>query len=168
MTASRTDNGSELSIEDEFGIPCADTLVLFHDIEVKRSGGLPGLRDEGLLESAVGSVVNAMSFDPSMDQVDAAAKLAFGIMKNHPFADGNKRTALGACEMTLRGAGYRLKEDHIAIADAIVHFAANAKNYTEMSDWFRARLEVTMDAALIEEPAEIKTAFSELAGRQVP
>ncbi|EPX83562.1 type II toxin-antitoxin system death-on-curing family toxin [Salipiger mucosus] len=162
---SRTADDNPLAVEDELGIPNCDTLVIFHDIEVGRSGGLPGLRDEGLLESAVGSVVNAMSFDPSMDQVDAAAKLAFGIMKNHPFADGNKRTALGAAEMTLRGAGYRIKEDFKTIADAIVDFAANAKDHTAMSDWLRERLEVTMDNALGEAPAGIRTAFSELSVR---
>ncbi|ANT62862.1 hypothetical protein AYJ57_20450 (plasmid) [Salipiger sp. CCB-MM3] len=155
MTFSRTD---DIAIEDQFGIPDAYTLEVIHDIELERSGGLSGLREPNLLESAVGSVITAMSFDPGMDQVDAAAKLAFGIMKNHPFADVNKRTALAAAEMTLKGAGYEVVADPEELADAIVDFAANAKGYEPISEWLRAHLEQNPEFCLGDEAAELKVA----------
>lgn len=155
MTSSRTADQA-LPVESQLGIPGVDTLVLFHDIELKRSGGLASLRDEGLLASAVASVVNAMSFDPEMDQVDAAAKLAFGIMKNHSFADGNKRTAFGAAEMTLKEAGYEIVADPEEIADAVVDFAANARDYSKISNWLRQHIVVALDHSLSDEPAALK------------
>ena len=150
MTTSRTDS---ISIEDQLGLPNAHTLQLIHDIELERSGGRAGIRDMNLLESAVGSVVTAMSFDPEMDKVDAAAKLAFGIMRNHPFTDGNKRTSLAAAEMTLKGAGYQIVADPDDIADAILEFAANAKGYEEVSRWLRANVKLDMEFALADSPA---------------
>src|SRR6185312_3303683 len=68
-----------------------------HDQQLATHGGIPGVRDEGLLDSALARPQNSAVYaDP--DLAGLAASYAFGLTRNHPFADGNKRTALVVCE----------------------------------------------------------------------
>jgi death-on-curing protein len=75
----------------------SDLVQAFHAQQLKLFGGPPGIRDEGALESALGRPVNRVAYadDPArIDLAELAAAYAFGIAKNHPFIDGNKRAAL--------------------------------------------------------------------------
>jgi len=77
-------------------------LLLLHDEDLAEHGGLPGLRDEGMLDSALARPLNLLAYGkPTMAAL--AASYAFGIARNHPFADGNKRAALLATGLFLAG-----------------------------------------------------------------
>lgn len=117
-------------------LPDLVTLRVFHDAQLKRFGGAPGMRDIGLLQSAVGRVQTAMN-DAPMDAVDAAAMLCHAVLKNHAFVDGNKRTAYGALVMTLAGNGFRLQADDMEIADMILTAAAATDGFEPIAAWLR-------------------------------
>ena len=69
-------------------------VLAIHDRQVAEHGGSAGVRDEGLLESALARAQQLHAYgDPAPDLADLAAALAFGLARNHPFVDGNKRTA---------------------------------------------------------------------------
>ena len=80
-----------------------DAVLAIHRRQLSEHGGLDGIRDQGMLESALGRPTNKYSYEspkPSLAQL--AAAYAFGIANNHPFIDGNKRTAFVVCELFLR------------------------------------------------------------------
>ena len=80
-----------------------------HDRQISEHGGLPGVRDEGLLQSALSRPENLYFYgDPKPDISVMAAAYGFGISKNHPFNDGNKRTALIAIRLFLKLNGFDL------------------------------------------------------------
>ena len=94
----------------------------FHAAQIAEFGGLPGLRGENGLESAVAKARNLAAYgDPSVHEL--AAAYAFGIARNHPFADGNKRTALVSSFTYLELNGYEVTANE---ADAVLTFLALA------------------------------------------
>lgn len=111
-------------------------LLLLHDESLAEHGGSPGIRDEGLLDSALARPLNLDSYGIP-DFADLAASYAIGLAKNHPFVDGNKRAALLATGLFLHLNGYRLR---VSQADAtLTMFAAAAGEMDEASlaDWLR-------------------------------
>jgi len=89
-------------------------VLYIHDQMIKRFGGSMGIRDIGLLESAVGRPL--ASFDGKdlyLDIFYKSAALLQSLLKNHPFVDGNKRTALSSAGLFLRINGYILKMHHL-------------------------------------------------------
>src|SRR5262245_28539705 len=98
-----------------------DVLELLHDESIAGPGGAPGLRDEGLFESALARPKNLFVYENAGDIARLAASYAFGLAKNHPFADGNKRVAFIAAAIFLRLNGVRLKADQV---DATLTFLA--------------------------------------------
>ena len=120
-------------------LPTAATLRVFHDAQLRRFGGAPGLRDPGLFESALGRVESALLYAP-MDAVDAAAMLCHAILKNHAFVDGNKRTAYGGLVMTLAGNGLRLAAEDDAILAMILAAAAGPGPWQAIAAWLRTRV----------------------------
>lgn len=80
-----------------------DAVLAIHRRQLSEHGGLDGVRDQGMLESALGRPANKYNYEspkPSLAQL--AAGYAYGLAKNHPFVDGNKRTAFVVCELFLR------------------------------------------------------------------
>lgn len=77
-------------------IDCQAVIEL-HELELKDSGGLPGIKDRNVLESAVAAPQQMCNYDPNADLVDLAAAYLFAIAKNHGFNDGNKRTGYVTC-----------------------------------------------------------------------
>ena len=78
-------------------------LMAIHNRQLAEHGGGEGLRDEGLLDSALSRPQFKWQYeDPAPDLAALAASLAFGIIKNHPFIDGNKRTGYVACRLFLQ------------------------------------------------------------------
>ena len=86
----------------------ADLAIAIHEEQLRIFGGPPGLRDRGMLESALGRPINKWSYGES-DLAALAASYAFGIARNHPFVDGNKRLAFAAADVFLRIDGWRLQ-----------------------------------------------------------
>lgn len=109
-----------------------------HDRQLAEHGGGAGLRDAGLLESALARPVNRWSYGED-DRSALAAAYAFGIARNHPFVDGNKRTAWVFARLFLALNKVDLRftpEDAIA---AMLALAAGEVSEEEMADWFRVR-----------------------------
>ena len=74
-----------------------EQIILLHSMAINKTGGLDGIRDEGLLESAINSPFQSFGGVELFPQIESkAAHLAFNIINNHPFLDGNKRTAFFA------------------------------------------------------------------------
>ncbi|MBK1634376.1 type II toxin-antitoxin system death-on-curing family toxin [Rhodovulum adriaticum] len=120
-------------------LPDKATLLVLHDAQIRRFGGAPGLRDEGLLDSAIGRTQTAIGYT-EMDPIEAGAMLCHAILKNHAFIDGNKRTAYGSLVMTLAGNGYRLEASDMEIADMIIAAAASSEGHEAIDAWVRARV----------------------------
>jgi death-on-curing protein len=110
-----------------------------HAEQLAEHGGGEGVRDEGAFESAMARPRNlAVYGDP--DAADLAAAYAFGIARNHPFVDGNKRTAAVISETFLTLNGQTLEASDAELVVAFLALAAGELSEQEMADWFRQRL----------------------------
>ena len=110
-----------------------------HDRQLAEHGGGSGVRDAGLLDSALARPVNAWGYG-SDDPAVLAAAYAFGVARNHPFVDGNKRTAWVLARLFLAVNGHALKFTAEDAITAMVALAAGKVGEDEMAEWFRARL----------------------------
>ena len=109
-------------------------IKAFHDRQINEHGGLPGLRDEGLLSSALSRPENAFHYsDPKPDVAELAAHTA-GLAKNHPFNDANKRTALIAMRLFLKFNGYDLAASPEDKYKTIIRVAASISE-DELVQW---------------------------------
>lgn len=111
--------------------------VAVHDRQLSLHGGLAGIKDIGLLESAMARPRNKQSYGED-DPFALAAAYAFGIARNHPFLDGNKRTAWVAARVFLRLNGIRIAFDRQDAIDTMVSLASGMLSEDAMGDWFRA------------------------------
>ena len=105
-------------------------------------GGIPGLRDSGMLELALARPVNRWSYGED-DPAELAAAYAFGVARNHPFADGNKRTSWVLARLFLALNGHHLRFESADAVAAMLALAAGELSEAEMADWFRQRLAKT-------------------------
>ena len=113
-------------------------LALYDDVVVA-SGGAAGLRDEGLLESALARPVNRRLYENIDDLLALAATYCVGIASNHPFVDGNKRMAFIALGQFLEDNGIVLTatdDDAIAV---MLGVATGAVNIDDLTDWLGSR-----------------------------
>lgn len=116
-------------------------ILAIHDRQLAEHGGIGGVRDEGLLDSALARPQPLRAYgDPPPDLADLAASLAFGLARNHPFADGNKRTAAVACETFVLLNGWELQADDVALYPVYLALAEGALPEAEFAAWLRARL----------------------------
>ena len=111
-------------------------LKLLHDESLAQHGGASGMRDEGLLDSALARPLNLVAYgDP--DVVALAAAYGCGLAKNHPFVDGNKRTAFLAVGLFLRLNGHRLTASQPDATLTVLRLAASEITEPEFADWLR-------------------------------
>jgi death on curing protein len=111
--------------------------LAIHDRQLAEHGGAEGLRDEALLHSALGRPMNQFN-DESTDVVALAAKYTAGIVQNHPFLDGNKRTGFVVGVLFLELNGYRFTASEEAAAQAVLDLAAGRMNETGFCEFMRA------------------------------
>jgi death-on-curing protein len=116
-----------------------DVAVAAHGEQLAEHGGGEGIRDAGALESAMARPQNAAAYG-SPDAATLAAAYAYGIARNHPFVDGNKRTAAVVSETFLVLNRYRLATTDAELVVAFLALAAGELSEEEMADWFRQRL----------------------------
>ena len=112
------------------------TILAVHDEQLAEHGGAVGVRDEGLLESALARPLNRASYgDP--DMAELAALYAIAIARNHPFVDGNKRTAYVALEsfLELNGCEFPVSDRNAVIAT--LGLASSAMSDDEFTAWVR-------------------------------
>ncbi len=107
-----------------------------HSEQVAEHGGDDGIRDKGLLDSAMARPLNLAGYGEP-DASDLAAAYAFGIARNRPFVDGNKRTAAVVSETFLMLNGYRLTATDAELVVAFIALAGGELSEEEMADWFR-------------------------------
>ncbi len=107
-----------------------------HLEQLAEHGGDAGVRDVGLLASAMARPQNLALYG-TPDAADLAAAYAFGIARDHPFVDGNKRTAAVASETFLALNGYALRASDAELVVAMVALAAGELSEAELADWFR-------------------------------
>jgi death-on-curing protein len=113
-----------------------ETLLIFHDAQISEHGGAPGLREEGGLRSALARPENLAAYgDP--DLFELAAAYAGGIARNHPFVDGNKRTAFVVSVAFLDLNGQELKASEAEAAVVFLRLAAGEFSEAELAEWFR-------------------------------
>lgn len=116
----------------------ADTAEAIHDEQLAEHGGGGGVRDAGALVSALARPVNLAAYgDP--DGPALAAAYAFGIAKNHPFIDGNKRTAWVVARLFLAKNGIELRYKDSEAVLVMLALAAGGLTEEELADWFRER-----------------------------
>ena len=112
-----------------------------HQRQLAEHGGLAGLRDENALASALMRPRNLLFYgEPTPDLAALAAAYAFGIARNHPFSDGNKRVALVVCRTFLLLNGYDLQATQEEKYQTFLRLAAREISDTDLAVWVRDRL----------------------------
>jgi death-on-curing protein len=115
-------------------------VLLLHEESLATFGGARGLRDEGLLDSALGRPVNKFHYDGVDDLAQLAAAYGFGVAKNHAFVDGNKRAAFLAIGLFLAINGAQLRADQLDAIATILALAAGELDEARLAKWIAANL----------------------------
>ncbi len=116
-----------------------DVVYTIHERQLAEHGGADGVRDAGVIESALARAQNLATY-ATPDVAALAAACAFGPAKNHGFVDGNKRTAWVTSRLFLVDNGQRLEFDSIDAVRIMEGVAAGLVSETDLTDWFRQRI----------------------------
>ena len=119
-----------------------EAVTAIHHRQIAEHGGGEGLRDEGLLSSALARPKNLQAYgEAPPDLASLAAAYAYGIARNHPFVDGNKRTALVAARtfLILNGVDLEATQDDKVLT--FLNLADGAISEEELADWIRERIQ---------------------------
>ena len=116
-----------------------DIGLMLHDAAIAAYGGNPGMRDEGLFESAMLRARNKFTYaDEAIDLYDLAAAYASGLVRNHAFSDGNKRTAWAVAITFLNLNGVEITVSRSGALAAMIGLATNALSEEGFAAWLRA------------------------------
>ena len=115
-------------------------LKMLHEESLSIHGGGRGVRDEGLFESVIMRPQNLIQYNEKADIADLAASYAYGLAKNHPFVDGNKRAAFLSIGLFLGINGYRLTAKPVAAIQAILALASGDMREDELAHWIRQNM----------------------------
>ncbi len=116
-----------------------DVIMAVHDRQLAEHGGGTGVRDIGMLESALARPINQWTYGQD-DLASLAAAYAFGIARNHPFVDGNKRTAWVAARLFIALNGGALAFDKADAINTVLALAAGDLPEDALAEWLRERL----------------------------
>ena len=111
-------------------------IFLMHEQLIAQTGGSTGLRDEGMLDSALNAPFQTFGGEdvyPSLQQ--KATRLCFGLVKNHPFVDGNKRIGAHVMLVFLALNGVELQYTQTELSDIILQLAANTIQSSDLLNW---------------------------------
>jgi death-on-curing protein len=111
-----------------------DVILAIHDEQLAEHGGKPGIRDLGLLESALARPVNRAAY-AGANAFDLAAAYAFGIIRDHPFVDGNKRVAFLAAALFLLEHGWEITATDEAIVAEMLSLAKGGVEEGAFASW---------------------------------
>jgi death-on-curing protein len=117
-----------------------EKVVAIHDRNIAEFGGAPGLRDRGLLESAVARAENKATYDLEATLGSVAASFSFGLIKNHAFIDGNKRIGLAALNTFLYLNGYGLTVSQPERIAAVLAAASSEMSEAEWTTWVESHI----------------------------
>jgi death-on-curing protein len=114
-----------------------DVTLAVHQMLLAEHGGSPGIRDKSLLASALARPKQRLAYQPDSTLFELAAAYSFGIAKNHPFIDGNKRVALAVGAVFLELNGFELDAPEPEAVIMFEQLAAGNLAEAELADWFR-------------------------------
>ena len=115
-----------------------DTVLAIHEAQIAEHGGSAGVRDEGLLASALARPRNAAAYaDPGIPEL--ASLYALGIIKNHPFIDGNKRVGAVLLELFLEENRYELRASDDELLEAVLGAASGALSEKKFTAWVKQK-----------------------------
>ena len=117
-----------------------DALVLLHQESLAAHGGRMGVLDAGLLDSALARPRHIFNYNARSDLAGLAAAYATRLVRNHPFADGNKRAAFLAVGLFLGLGGFRLAADPADTARSMLSLAAGKLSEPQFAQWIRGNL----------------------------
>lgn len=115
-----------------------EEVIMLHERQIARFGGPAGIRDRGALESALGRARNKWEYEGA-DLATLAAAHAFGIARNDPFVDGNKRAAFVAMMLFLRKNGVRFAPPQAEATTIVLDLAAGAVSEESLARWIGDR-----------------------------
>ena len=115
------------------------TVYAVHDRQLAEHGGLDGIHDQGVVESALARPQNRAVYD-NPDAAALAAAYAYGLARNHGFTDGNKRTAWVVARLFLADNGCRLRFDKLEAVRIVEAVAAGSLSEEDLAAWFRMHL----------------------------
>ena len=114
-----------------------EVALILHEQSLAQFGGAPGVRDEGLLDSALSKPQNLFAYGkPSL--FDLAASYAFGLVKNHPFIDGNKRVGFVVAVLFLELNGYKFQATEVDAVLRTLALAAGSMKKAAYAEWLKA------------------------------
>jgi len=120
--------------------PTLAVVLAIHDEQIDEHGGSAGLRDARLLDGALHRPLHHLSFADDPDIAHLAAVLARGLVTNHPFIDGNKRTSFVVAELFIELNGYELIADDAEVVSTWLSLADGDLDEEALADWIRDRL----------------------------
>jgi len=127
-----------------------------HQRQLAEHGGLEGVRDQAMLESAAERPRQKFAYrDASTDIPELAAAYAFGLSRNHPFIDGNKRTAAVICELFLELNNFQLLSSDVDLYPFFLALASGELKENQLVDWLRSN---SRTIGVHEEGSEYQTA----------
>lgn len=117
-----------------------DVVLFLHDQALREYGGIQGVKDEGMLHSALGRPLNKLAYaDPgSLNLFGLAAAYAYGLAANHPFNDGSKRTAWGCCVLFLKANGVELDVTAPQVVEQMLRLVEGGVDEMGFAAWLRA------------------------------
>ncbi|KMP12123.1 death-on-curing protein [Candidatus Nitromaritima sp. SCGC AAA799-A02] len=119
-----------------------EVVLALHHEQLTEHGGLKGIRDEGMFESALARPQNLVAYEKCSDAAKLAAAYACGILKNHPFTDGNKRTAFVTAELFLELNGFELTATDNDCLLTILSAADGMLSEEELIEWFQGNIKM--------------------------
>ena len=122
-----------------------EEVVAIHADQIDRYGGDPGLRDRGLLESAVHAAQNVAAYVEDYDLHDLAAAYIFHLAENQPFVDGNKRAALASGLVFLYQNGIALEDPDERLYDVMISVATKVIGKPEIATTLRSLVATPSD-----------------------
>ena len=116
-------------------------LDVLHDAQLREHGGAPGVRDDGMLESALARPRHKVAYTVLPDLATLAAAYAFGLARNHGYVDGNKRTAFIAAYVFLGLNGFDLEAEEPDVVTTMERVADGRLTEKRLADWIRAHMQ---------------------------
>jgi death-on-curing protein len=115
-------------------------VLAVHEAQLAEHGGMVGTRDEGLLASALARPRNVNAYGEDPDAASLAAAYGFGLARNHPFLDGNKRTAFVVMELFLNLNGWNLNAEDADCITTMEELASGKVSEKDFAKWLRGHL----------------------------
>ena len=120
-------------------------LILLQGETLAAHGGLPGLRDEGALDASLARLRHLHAYEPESDLPRLAAAYGFGIVRNHPFTDGNKRAGFLSIGLFLARNGRELTAEPVEAIAVVLRLAGGKMTELELASWIRQNLDPAQD-----------------------